>query len=84
MKTTYIVQPFIRQGSGKTSKLITDTVIQCSTAEEAIRRADRFSEIRAGVIAVSQEYDEDTGDYGELKVLAKYGEIPEGAVGSDD
>lgn len=84
MKTTYIVQPFIRQGSGSSSKLIADTPIQCTTKEDTIRRADRFSEIRAGVIAVSQEYDEETGDYGELKVLAKYGEIPEGAVGGDD
>ncbi len=80
MKTTYIVQPFIRQGS----QLITDTPIQCSSADEAIRRADKFSTIRAGVIAVSQEYDEDSGDYGELKVLAKYGEIPAGAVGDDE
>ena len=80
MKTAYIVQPFTKQGS----QLITDTAIQCNSADEAIRRADKFSSIRAGVIAVSQEYDEETGDYGELKVLAKYGEIPAGAIGSED
>lgn len=80
MKTAYIVQSFTKQGS----QLITDTPIQCSDADEAIRRADKFSTIRAGVIAVSQEYDEETGDYGELKVLAKYGEIPAGAIGDED
>lgn len=80
MKTAYIVQSFTKQGS----QLITDTPIQCSSIEEAIRRADKFSEIRAGVIAVSQEYDEETGDFGELKVLAKYGEIPAGAIGDED
>lgn len=80
MKIAYIVQSFTKQGS----QLITDTPIQCQNADEAIRRADKFSEIRAGVIAVSQEYDEDSGDFGELKVLAKYGEIPAGAIGDED
>ncbi len=79
MKTTYIVQAFIQQGS----QLISDTPIQCNSPEDAIRRAERFSEIRAGVIAISQEYDESTGDYGSLEVLARYGSIPEGAVESD-
>ncbi|HIW07668.1 MAG TPA: hypothetical protein H9889_10150 [Candidatus Ignatzschineria merdigallinarum] len=80
MKTAYIVQSFTKQGS----QLITDTPIQCSNADEAIRRADKFADIRAGVIAISQEYDEETGDFGELKVLAKYGEIPAGAIGDED
>lgn len=80
MKTAYIVQSFTKQGS----QLITDTPIQCSNADEAIRRADKFTDIRAGVIAISQEYDEETGDFGELKVLAKYGEIPAGAIGDED
>lgn len=80
MKIAYIVQTFTKQGS----QLITDTPIQCASADEAIRRADKFAGIRAGVIAVSQEYDEETGDFGELKVLAKYGEIPAGAIGDED
>lgn len=80
MKTAYIVQSFTKQGS----QLITDTPIQCSSADEAIRRADKFADIRAGVIAISQEYDEETGDFGELKVLAKYGEIPASAIGDED
>lgn len=80
MKTAYIVQSFTKQGS----QLVTDTPIQCSNADEAIRRADKFADIRAGVIAISQEYDEETGDFGELKVLAKYGEIPAGVIGDED
>lgn len=84
MKTAYIVQTFTRQGSGKQSKLFPDTPVQCSTAEEAINRAERFSGIRTGVIAISQAYDEETGDYGELKVLVLYGEIPEGMLGYAD
>lgn len=80
MKTAYIVQSFTKQGS----QLITDTPIQCNNADEAIRRAERFAEIRAGVIAIAQEYDDETGDFGELKVLAQYGDIPAGAIAGDD
>ncbi len=84
MKTAYIVQTFTRQGNGQSSKLFNDPAVQCASAEEAINRAERFSELRAGVLAISQAYDETTGDYGDMKVLAHYGEIPEGALGYDD
>lgn len=84
MKTAYIVQTFTRQGNAHSSKLFNDPAIQCHTAEEAINRAERFSTMRAGVLAIAQAYDETTGDYGEMKVLAHYGEIPEGALGYDD
>ncbi|WP_077928043.1 hypothetical protein [Wohlfahrtiimonas populi] len=84
MKTAYIVQTFTRQGNAQSSKLFNDPAVQCNTAEEAMNRAERFSEMRAGVLAISQAYDETTGDYGEMKVLAHYGEIPDGALGYDD
>ena len=83
MKTVYIVQGFTRQSSGKKSTLIADTAIACATEYEAINRAERMAEIRAGVIAVSQEYDEDSGDYGKLVILATHGEIPPGAIGEE-
>lgn len=76
MQTAYIVQPFIRQSSGKKSSLIADTPISCATAHDAENRAERMSDKRAGVIAISQEYDPVTGDYGKLTILAQYGEIP--------
>lgn len=84
MKIAYIVQTFTRLSNKQSSQLFNDPAIQCSSAEEAIHRAERFASIRAGVIAVSQAYDEFTGDYGEMKILAHYGEIPEGALGYDD
>ena len=79
MKTVYIVQGFSRQGT----KLISDTAIPCRNELEALNRAERLADKRAGVIAVAQEYDEDSGEYGELTVLAKYGEIPAGAIGEE-
>lgn len=83
MKIVYVVQSFSRQVSGTKSTLITDTAIPCSTEHEAVIRAERLADKRAGVIAVSQEYDEDSGEYGNLIVLAKYGEIPAGAIVED-
>lgn len=84
MKTAYIVQTFTRQGAGRNSRLVTDTPLQVATADEAIRRAEGFSKNRTGVIAISQQYDEDTGEMGEGKVLAQFGEVPAGVAGYDD
>lgn len=83
MLIAYIVQSFTRQLSGNKSILIADTPISCSTAHEAENRAERMSDKRAGVIAISQEYDSVTGDYGKLTILAKYGEIPPNIIGEE-
>lgn len=83
MKTVYIVQGFSRQITGKKSTLIADTAIPCTSEHEALNRAERLAEKRVGVIAVAQEYDEDSGEYGQLKVLIKYGELPAGALGEE-
>ena len=50
--------------------------MQFKTEHEALIRAEKMSNMRTGVIAAKQEYDEDTGEYGEVKILAKYGELP--------
>lgn len=84
MKTAYIVQSFTEMGSGKKSKLLADQPVQCTTEREAINRAERFADKRAGVLAIAQDYDETTGDTGELKVLATFGKIPEGVLGYSD
>ena len=76
MKTTYIVQGFSRQKEGKKTKLIADTAFQFKTEHEALIRAEKLSDKRAGVIAAKQEYDEETGEYGEVKILVRYGEVP--------
>lgn len=78
MKTTYIVQGYSKQKDGKKTKLIADTALSFKTEQEALIRAEKMSAVRVGVIAASQEYDEDTGEYGEVKILAKYGELPAG------
>lgn len=84
MKTTYIVQTFTRQGTGRKSRLVNDSPMQFNSADEAIRRAEKFSKTKLGVIAISQQYDEDTGEMGEGKVLAQFGEVPAGVAGYED
>ena len=83
MKATYIVQGFSKQKDGKNTKLIADTAMQFKTEHEALIRAEKMSTMRTGVIAAKQEYDEDTGEYGEVKILAKYGELPPGLCDED-
>ena len=48
MKTLFIVQAFVRQASGKKTKLIADTPLTCSSAHEAENRAERMADKRAG------------------------------------
>lgn len=82
MKTTYLVQSFSMKPSGKARKLKleADTPITCSSEAEAINRAERTAEKRTGVIAVAQEYDEGSGEFGKLTILAVHGEVPEGLL----
>jgi len=83
MKMVYYVQTFSLPAGKKNPKLTPDTPVQCKTAQEAIDKAQRLSEIRLGVIAASQEYDEDAGEYGRFTLLAQYGRVPPGATGEE-
>ncbi len=52
------------------------------TADEAIKRAERDIERVAGVIAVQQKVDTETGEVLEEPViLAQHGEVPTGIAG---
>lgn len=83
VKTIYYVQTFSLPAGKRSLRLSADTPIQCKTAQEAIDKAQRLSESRLGVIAASQEYDEDTGEYGKFVLLAQYGRVPPEAIGED-
>lgn len=81
MKTVYFVQSFTQVSNGKSTRLQAEPPTACATAEAAQLKAEKLSDKRAGVIAIAQEYDADSDDYGKLTVLAKYGDIPDGAMG---
>ena len=82
MKTYCFTQTFSYQKTGKNGalKLTPDQPTNCSSREEAMNKAERLADKRDGVIAAMQEFDESSSEYGQFTVLAKYGNIPSGAL----
>lgn len=73
-QTLFIVQQFEKQGR----RLIAGRQMQFKTAGEAKSRAERDAERTAGVVAIQQMVDTDTGEVLEEPiVLAKFGELPQ-------
>ncbi|QEY23593.1 hypothetical protein [Neisseria animalis] len=77
MQTTYIVQAFDEKTIKSRTVLESAAVMQFNREDEALRRAGRLSEKHAGVLAVAQEYDEDSGEMGRTTLLEHYGSVPE-------
>ncbi len=72
-KTLYIVQQFEEQGR----KLIAGRQMEFKSAAEATGRAERDAGRAAGVVAVEQKVDTETGEVlDEPVVLAHFGEVP--------
>lgn len=72
-KVLFIVQQFERQGK----KLVAGRAIEVASAEAAILRAERGADRFAGVVALTQTIDMDTGEVlEEPVVLARHGELP--------
>ncbi|KQT69909.1 MULTISPECIES: hypothetical protein [unclassified Aureimonas] len=72
-KVLHIVQQFERMGK----KLVAGRAMEFKTAEEAIARAERDAARMAGVVALSQTIDLDTGEVVEEPVIhARHGELP--------
>lgn len=72
--TLNIVQTFT-QPKGK--RLVADQPMQMKTAEEAIRRAERAAEHKAGVVAFQQHVDAETDEVDEaVRILFKAGQLP--------
>ncbi len=77
MKTTYIVQPFDEHKIKGQPVLKPVPPMQFNNEADALRRAERLSEKHAGVVAVAQEYDEESGEMGKTTVLLQSGQVPE-------
>ena len=81
MKTAYIVVAFSYQLNAKKKKeLKAETPIACLSAADAQSRAERLAGKKSGAIAVSQEYDEDSGEIGKVSHLVSYGEVLPGLI----
>ena len=82
MKTIYIAQAFayeVKKGK-TTAKLLNEQPIQYASADQAISRARRMAETKAGAIAIAQQFDEATGEAGDYEVLWQGGTLPQGLV----
>ncbi|WP_156472602.1 hypothetical protein [Bergeriella denitrificans] len=51
--------------------------MQFNRESDALRRVDRMAEQHAGVVAVAQEFDGDSGEMGKTTLLAQHGDVPE-------
>ena len=81
MKTAYIVVAFSYQLNAKKKKeLKAEAPIACLTATDARNRAERLAGKKSGAIAVSQEYDEDSGEIGKVSHLVSFGDVLPGLI----
>ena len=55
MKTVFVILAFIYQKHLGKRELIAEPVVTCVNAEDAIKKAERMSQSKVGVVAVSQE-----------------------------
>ncbi|MBK8083586.1 MAG: hypothetical protein IPK28_06910 [Devosia sp.] len=74
MATVFTVQCFQLKGR----KLVADPTKAARSGEAAIALAERLGELKAGVVAFSQEIDIETDSYDEPRVLYRHGSLPEG------
>ena len=81
MKTIFVILAFIYQKQSGKRELIAEPAVTCVNADEAIKRAERMSSNKAGVIAVSQETAEDEFCVcGKSVELIRFGLIPDGLL----
>lgn len=79
MKLVFIVVPFSYQKNEKGHKVLkAEPSIACKTKDDALYRVGRLAERKAGVIAVSQEYDEGCDFIGKVTEVARRGTVPDG------
>jgi hypothetical protein len=72
-KTIYCVQPYRREGK----KLVGGDLRQFKTEADARRVGEGTANRAAGVIVYEIEGDAEFDDWGEPRMLAVYGDVPE-------
>ncbi len=79
-KTLFIVQQFDRVGK----RIMAGRQMEQPSADAATARAERDATRCAGVVAIQQTVDAETGEVlEEPVVLAKFGELPAGMFGEE-
>jgi hypothetical protein len=74
--TYYVALPFLRDDDGS---LIAGEAVECQNAATALRRAEQLSRAtgHSGAIAFSRSGDPMIGEFGEAKLLGRFGNVPE-------
>jgi len=74
--TYYVALPFLTDDDGS---LIAGTAEECQTSAAALRRAEILSHAAGhiGAVAFSRSGDPMTGEFGDAKLIRKFGNVPE-------
>ena len=73
--TYYVALPFVPCDDG----IAPGEAVECPSASAAVMRAEALSRKpgHAGALAFSRTGDPSTGDFGEAKVIRKFGDVPD-------
>ena len=74
--TYYVAMPFLQDEGGD---VVAGAAEECQSATTALRRAEILSRApgHIGAVAFSRTGDPATGDFGDARVIRKFGEVPE-------
>jgi len=78
--TYYVALPFLRDDSGD---MVAGNAEECQSASTALRRAEMMSRIPGsiGAVAFSRTGDPMAGEFGDARLLRKFGNVPEDLSG---
>jgi hypothetical protein len=74
--TYYVALPFLTDEDGST---IAGAAEECQTSAAALRRAEMLARVAGhiGAIAFSRSGDPMTGEFGDAKLIRKFGNVPD-------
>ena len=78
--TYYVAMPFLQDDSGLP---VAGAAEECQTSATALRRAEMLSRLAGhiGAIAFSRSGDPMMGEFGDAKLLRKFGNVPDDLSG---
>lgn len=74
--TYYVALPFVQDDSGE---LVAGNAEECQSAATALRRAEIMSKMAGsiGAVAFSRTGDPAIGEFGDARLLRKFGHVPD-------
>ena len=73
--TYYVALPFVASDDG----IAPGEAVECLSANSAVKRAEALSRKpgHVGAVAFSRSGDPRTGEFGDAKLIRKFGDVPE-------